>query len=109
MGVFHTAEIAHVFGVLRAPKDEPSPYGAVDSTLARTMSGAWLQFAKSSNPKGDGMPQWPRYATSSDQHMEFGDVIEAGSALHKASLDAFDLAFAQMRSFDRKARQKPSR
>jgi len=109
MGVFHTAEIPYVFGVLRAPKDEPSPYGAVDNTLARTMSGAWLQFAKSSNPNGDGMPQWPQYATSSNQHMKFDDVIEAGSALHQASLDAFDLAFAQMRSFDRKARQKPSR
>lgn len=109
MGAYHSAEVQYVFGALRGPKDKPSPFDAVDSTLAGAMSGAWLQFAKSANPNGAGILQWPRYAISSDQHIEFGDMITAGSALHKASLDAFDIAFAQMRAVDRKSRQKRSR
>ncbi len=108
MGAYHSAEVKYVFGVLRGPKDKPSPYTAADSTLARAMSGAWLQFAKSGNPNGGDLPLWPRYATSSDEHMDFGDVMTTGSELHKTALDAFDLAFAQMRAVDRKARRKKS-
>ena len=32
-----------------------------DRIVSRTMADAWVQFAKTANPNGGGLPQWPAY------------------------------------------------
>jgi para-nitrobenzyl esterase len=104
-GAFHSAETEYIFG-------NPSPWGKgapleeVDRALARAMSGAWLQFARTGNPNATDLPSWPRYERSSDQHLDFGSEIRSGSGLHAQSLDVFDRTLAEMRAADRRARNK---
>jgi para-nitrobenzyl esterase len=104
LGAYHSAELQYVFGAITAFTETPVPWEAVDHELASTMSAAWVRFAKTGNPNGPGLTEWPRYEVSTDRHLEFGTQVKAGSGLHASSLDAFDQALAQMRAADRKAR-----
>ncbi len=62
-GVFHSSEIEYVFGNLSARPG--APWTAADYKLSDTMQDYWINFAKTGNPNGAGLPQWPAY-TSAD-------------------------------------------
>jgi para-nitrobenzyl esterase len=106
VGAFHSAEMEYVFGTLSPPWGKPEQFEDVDRALSRAMSGAWLQFARTGNPNASGLPIWPRYQRSSDQHLDFGSEIRSGSGLHAQSLDVFDRTFADLRAADRRARNR---
>jgi para-nitrobenzyl esterase len=84
MGAFHGSEIPYVFNHL---EKGISPPDAERQALAKMMSGYWVQFAKTGDPNHPGAPLWPVYATQSDQHLEFGDIIQVGKGLRKTACD----------------------
>jgi para-nitrobenzyl esterase len=50
--------------------------GARPRKLAAKMAGALLQFMKTGDPNGGGLPAWPRYASAPGQTMVLDDVPE---------------------------------
>ena len=82
----HTVEIPYVFANLAAPRvfpDASSPDLASASprerALAERVSAYWLNFARTGDPNGVGLPRWPRLTTSSDAHaapMVIGEINE---------------------------------
>ncbi|MGH8226349.1 MAG: carboxylesterase/lipase family protein [Steroidobacteraceae bacterium] len=52
------------FNVKLAPQDEK---------MAREMSAYWVNFAKTGNPNGAGLPHWPRYRSETDILMDFSE------------------------------------
>lgn len=86
LGAFHASEIPFVFGVrgTRSPIWGESP---ADSALATTMSGAWVQFARTGDPNGAGLPAWPRFTRAGDEAMEFGARIGAAPGPRPGPLD----------------------
>ena len=102
LGAFHSAEVDYLFGAPTPPPGVPDRYEDADHALARAMSGAWVQFARSGDPNAANLPRWPRYEKSTDQHMDFGAEIRAASGLYAQSLDVFDRTFAKMRAPDRR-------
>jgi len=50
----------------------------------------WIQFARTGNPNGPGLPEWPRYDAQTDRHLQFGDTIQTGTALHREACDLFE-------------------
>jgi para-nitrobenzyl esterase len=67
LGVCHTCELPYVFDNLAAPRlypDSSSPElataSAADRELARVMSAYWVNFARSGDPNGPGLPAWPQ-------------------------------------------------
>jgi para-nitrobenzyl esterase len=82
----HTVEIPYVFNHLRAPRvfpDASSPElasaSASERALAERVSSYWVNFARTGDPNGQGLPRWPRWTTSSDASqapMIIGDVNE---------------------------------
>ncbi len=61
-GAYHSAEIEFVFSVLSS---KPLPWKPEDRKLSDLMSTYWSNFAKTGNPNGPGLPQWPVFAKSS--------------------------------------------
>ena len=72
---FHSDDIEYVFGTL-----DTRP-GAVwrpeDRTLSEQMIGYWTNFAKTGDPNGPGLPQWPKY-DSADSLIHLDSAITSG-------------------------------
>jgi para-nitrobenzyl esterase len=87
-GAAHGFEIVYVYNHLSAPPVRPfTPW---DSTLADTMSSYWVNFAKTGDPNGPGLPQWPAYNEQADRLMNFGDTITVEQSPLKKVIDAVD-------------------
>jgi para-nitrobenzyl esterase len=90
LGAFHGAEMAYVF--------ENFPfrifYLDADKKLGETIASYWVNFAKTGDPNGSGLPTWPIYDRAKDNVLELGDEIRVQREENAAGLDFFD-AFNQ--------------
>ena len=68
-GALHATEIPFVFDTV---KDK---YGAdltdADEKAAQQMHAYWVNFAKTGDPNGAGLPNWPKYSGATDALMDF--------------------------------------
>jgi para-nitrobenzyl esterase len=88
-GAYHASEIQYVFANLRNPA---FAYSGADHTLADAMSSYWVNFAKTGDPNGTGLPSWTAYNTSAESYLELGSPIQMKQHLLKAQLDFLELA-----------------
>jgi len=66
---FHSGEIPYVLGNLAALN---RPYQPVDRTLERVASGYWVNFIRTGDPNGPGLPVWPAVRVGEHRTMELG-------------------------------------
>ena len=80
-GTPHGGEISFVFGTLGTPMfgPPPPPPTAQDLAVSRMAQGYWVNFAKTGNPNGAGLPVWPRYDPSKDLIFDFHPDGTAGA------------------------------
>jgi para-nitrobenzyl esterase len=90
-GAFHSGEIAYVLDNLDRLN---RPWQPVDRKLAATMSSYWVNFARSGNPNGAGLPQWPAYRPGTSSDMELGETIGPEDVPNRAALDFLIRHFA---------------
>ena len=83
-GAFHTGEVGYVFNNLKFLN---RPFEPVDQQLTNIMSSYWVNFAKTGNPNGDGLPVWPVYNPTGKQVMILGEKPAATSLPDRAALD----------------------
>jgi para-nitrobenzyl esterase len=91
-GAPHGGEIAFVFGTLTARPG--AALSAEDQEVSRLAQAYWVNFAKTGDPNGAGLPVWPRHEPSKDVIFEFrpDGSAAAGPDSRKARLDVMQLA-----------------
>ncbi len=94
-GAPHGGEIGFVFGTLGTggfgPPVPPTPQ---DMEVSRLAQSYWVNFARTGDPNGAGMPAWPRYDPKKDSIFDFrpDGTAGAGPDPWKARLDVTQLA-----------------
>jgi para-nitrobenzyl esterase len=90
-GAPHGGEISFVFGTLGAdPGSTPSPE---DLAVSRMAQSYWVNFAKTGDPNGSGLPAWPRHDPEKDAIFDFRPDGSAGAGPdpRKSQLDVMQL------------------
>jgi para-nitrobenzyl esterase len=83
-GAFHTGEVPYAYDNLKFVN---RPWQDVDHDLAKTMSTFFVNFIKTGNPNGDGLPTWNSYNTADKKIMIFDVKSETETIPDAASLD----------------------
>jgi para-nitrobenzyl esterase len=89
-GPHHTDELPYVFGTL------PESADGVDSELSAIMRKAWVAFARSGDPNGDGLPRWDAYRAGEDNYLAFADRIAPGAGWRQPQLDFLERFWTSM-------------
>ncbi|MGE0104948.1 MAG: carboxylesterase/lipase family protein [Blastocatellales bacterium] len=85
-GAFHSSDFPYFFNNL---KHLDRPWEPADRKLADAMSGYWVNFARTGDPNGRGLPQWPVFEASQKVTMELGEKIGVRQVAEKEKLDLF--------------------
>ena len=85
-GALHATEIPYVFDTVAARYGEKLT--EADEAVARAANAYWVNFGKTGNPTGKGLPEWPAYSPVTDELMNFTNAGPVGEANPwKARLD----------------------
>jgi carboxylesterase type B len=57
----------------------------LDRKLAETMTNYWVNFAKTGDPNGKGLPKWTPYNASDEPYMDFGEVVQLRNHLAQSA------------------------
>jgi para-nitrobenzyl esterase len=95
-GSSHGAEVGLVFGNL-VREGRPAPTDE-DRALSDRMQRYWINFARTGDPNGDGLPQWPAFAPAAPMVMRFGADPGAAPVPNLSKLKALDDYYAWRRS-----------
>jgi para-nitrobenzyl esterase len=72
-GAFHSAEFSYALHTLR---NWNRPFEQVDYDLEKNMSDYWVNFVKTGNPNGEGLPEWPIFDPENPLVIELGTEVK---------------------------------
>jgi para-nitrobenzyl esterase len=86
-GAFHSAEFGYALHTLNHWE---RPFTPVDFRLEEIMSSYWVNFAKTGDPNGEGLPLWPVFDEKQPRVIELGDEVTAAPLPFRKQLDFMD-------------------
>ncbi|MCZ2473177.1 carboxylesterase family protein [Aquirufa ecclesiirivi] len=94
-GAGHGSEVSFAFNTLNARWGAPAEPTAQEKELAKNMNIYWTNFAKTGNPNGVGVPNWPLYnnATQDMIDVELDGKINSKADPRKARFDVIEKGF----------------
>jgi len=94
-GATHGAEMAYVFNHIDL---DGAPSTPSDQRLAETMISYWTNFARTGDPNGEGLPNWPAFEAPTSLVLELdGEEVRAISVPNEANLRAIDRLYVTVR------------
>jgi len=96
-GAAHGGEIEYVFGNFPAVM----PATASDRKVADEISSYWVNFAKTGDPNGGGLPRWPAFTNTSSQVMNLDDPSKSIDVPNVQKLEVLDGYFAWRRKSEK--------
>jgi para-nitrobenzyl esterase len=93
-GASHSAEIQYVMGNLDL--DKRYTWEPADYQVSKVMQAYFVNFIKTGNPNGPGLPEWPTYRADDNYQLMRIDVeLQAGPEAHRDRYLALDAAAAK--------------
>lgn len=86
-GAFHSAEFGYSLANLKIWGLAFEDY---DYELSKAMSSYWVNFARSGDPNGEGLPSWPVFQPGKPRVMHFGESINVIPLPDSAQIAFFD-------------------
>lgn len=83
-GAFHSSEFGYALKTLKLWN---RPFVKWDYDLSEIMSSYWINFAKTGNPNGPGLPEWPSFDSNSPEIIELGDRVKSVDLPHREQLE----------------------
>ncbi len=96
----HGAELPYVFGYppgAAFSQMEPALNASRDVLLAEQIQTYWTNFAKTGDPNGPGLPQWPVFSAG-EKILDFGDSPSAIGMPHPEEYALIDAYYAEQRA-----------
>jgi para-nitrobenzyl esterase len=93
-GSSHYAELWYVFDHLN---QDPWNWTATDRGVAAEMSAYWTNFAKSGDPAGSGLPQWPAFTMAQNNVLHIANRTTVGGVANLKNLTVFDEVYNSVR------------
>lgn len=84
LGAHHAVELPYVFGRLEA---SATP---ADHALSERMLEHWVQFARTGDPNGAGLPPWPAFEAEHERYLILGERSAVGEHLRQETCDLLD-------------------
>ena len=100
LGAAHVIEMPYVWRNLQC---RDWPFTATDYQLSDTMSSYWLNFARTGNPNGPALANWPAFNGSDPQLMRFDakpSVQPAPDEALRERMSFWDRAFARQSTLE---------
>jgi para-nitrobenzyl esterase len=91
----HGQDIAYVFQQLDKANPEVTQ---TDVQMSEVIATYWTNFAKTGNPNGKGVPEWPAFNTDSQSVMYFQQQPKVGPVPDKQALEVLDDYFEWRRT-----------
>ncbi len=92
----HGAEMPFIYKKLDIYPTEK--LNASDTTLMNNMASYWVNFAKSGNPNGEGLPNWDVFTEDNPRLMRFNRNSQMGEVANPQRLAVLDKYFAWKRT-----------
>jgi para-nitrobenzyl esterase len=80
-GALHAAEIGLLFGRVSGAGDPQT------KDVGETMRSYWINFARTGDPNGPGLPEWPAYDAATDRWLVIDETPAARAGVIKDRLD----------------------
>lgn len=93
-GASHFAELWYVFDDL---DQETWPWRADDRALADAISSYWTNFAKSGDPNGSELAEWPRFSMEQGRVLYLQSPPAVGGVPNLEQLEVFEAVYAELR------------
>jgi para-nitrobenzyl esterase len=93
-GASHFAELWYVFDHL---DQSPWNWTAADRKLTEEMSSYWVNFARSGDPNGPGLPSWAAFTSTESKVQYLAAPITVGGVANIQELSVFDAVYNSVR------------
>ncbi|HEU5443124.1 MAG TPA: carboxylesterase family protein [Steroidobacteraceae bacterium] len=91
-GIFHSSELPYVFGTFDAAPQRH--FAAADRAISQRVMGYWVNFVKSGDPNGAGLPAWPAMVPSDPKIMVLSGAMQPRPVLPPRKLRAMQAFIA---------------
>lgn len=93
-GAYHGCEIPYLF---RHLDQKDWAWSAADYERSEVVSRYWLNFARTGDPNGDGLPRWATFDVDSPRVQHFGATVGESDVPRREVLDFWDRFFESRR------------